>query len=95
MNRRRVGAFPAVLGGALIVSPGVNYGREFFSVDSCLDAGGSYDYTQYRCDHTSNHPFVSYTNRHRLALPLAIAGAAIGGVGAIMLVRRAATIQVD
>jgi hypothetical protein len=49
-----------VLGGALAVWSAVGYVREVVAVDSCLDAGGSFDYAQSRCDRAETHPFVAY-----------------------------------
>lgn len=31
-----------------------------FSIDSCLDAGGSFNYSKFECDMASNHPSKSY-----------------------------------
>jgi len=53
MKRRGVALI--VLGGALAVWPALGYVREFVAVDTCLDAGGSFDYTHSRCDHVENH----------------------------------------
>ena len=44
-----------VLGVALVVWPVLSYIRECVAVDACLDAGGSFDYAQSRCDHLENH----------------------------------------
>jgi hypothetical protein len=42
----------------------VSYISESLSVDTCLDAGGSYDYATSRCDHALSRPYVPYLVRH-------------------------------
>jgi hypothetical protein len=88
MKRRALSLL--VLGAALVARPSFDYVREFLAVDSCLDAGGSFDYTQSRCDHVDNHPFVAYSDRHATALRIGFAGAIILCVGAAMLSIRSA-----
>jgi hypothetical protein len=55
------------------------YGREFLAVDSCLDSSGSFDYAIMTCDHTENHPYISYGQRH----PTVPSIAALAGVVAV------------
>jgi hypothetical protein len=43
----------------------ISYVRESIAVDSALDTGASYDYVAGRADHTTNHPFISFSTRHR------------------------------
>ena len=31
-----------------------------WKIDVCLDAGGSFDYAQFGCDHEESHPSSSY-----------------------------------
>jgi hypothetical protein len=33
---------------------------DFFSIDACLDDGGSFDYGRFECDFTTTHPVVPY-----------------------------------
>jgi hypothetical protein len=40
------------------------YIGEALSVDSCLDAGGSYDYHVGACDHKQNHNYIAFADRH-------------------------------
>jgi len=53
-----------LLCSALAIREALRYGREWLTVDSCLDSGGSFDYSRMACDHAVNHPFVSYGYRH-------------------------------
>lgn len=62
----------------------VNAIRESVALDSCLDAGGSYDYAAARCDHERNHTASPFAERPRawllgtgIAVLLFSAGAAI------------------
>jgi len=48
------------------------YGREFLAVDSCLDSSGSFDYVTMTCDHTENHPYSPYSQRHPIAPAMAV-----------------------
>jgi hypothetical protein len=53
---------------ALLVVPlfcTTSYVRESIAVDSALDTGASYDYVAGRADYTRNHPFISFSRRHR------------------------------
>ena len=53
---------------ALLVVPSfctTSYVRESLAVDSALDTGASYDYVAGRADYTTNHPFISFSRRHR------------------------------
>ena len=40
------------------------YVREAVQVDSCLDAGGSYDYVRGACDHAAAHRYIPFLARH-------------------------------
>jgi hypothetical protein len=55
----------------------------FLAVDSCLDAGGSFDYTSHECDFESSHPYVpeNHSTRLGLAFGLALTGVAVTIVG--------------
>src|SRR5205814_2312075 len=48
------------------------YGREFVTVDSCLDSSGSFDYSTMTCDHTANHPYSPYAGRHPAVTSIAV-----------------------
>jgi ABC-type phosphate/phosphonate transport system permease subunit len=41
---------------------------EFFAVDRCLDAGGSFNYASDSCDLTTNHPYVGVWEGHAFSL---------------------------
>ena len=64
---------------------GWSYADEFLAVDSCLDSGGSFDYTRMVCDHEESHPFIPYSHRHPLAVVSALAAVvvAVSAAGAI------------
>jgi hypothetical protein len=81
---KRRGLLLIVLGGALAVWPALGYVREFVAVDSCLDAGGSFDYAQSRCDRAENHPFVAYSERHPNSLSIAAVGGVVLATGIVM-----------
>lgn len=53
------------------------------AVDSCVDAGGSYNYAAQVCDFERAHPYVSknHSKRFSLALALALSGVAVTVVG--------------
>jgi hypothetical protein len=55
----------ALVVAAILLWPSIS---EFFAVDSCLDAGGSFDYATGRCDHTANHAYVDSWERHGAAI---------------------------
>jgi hypothetical protein len=73
-----------VLGGALALWPALGYVREFVAVDSCLDAGGSFDYAQSRCDRAETHRFVAYSERHPNSVRIAAAGGVALATGIVM-----------
>ena len=82
MNRRSLVLI--VLGGSLAVWPALGYVREFVAVDSCLDARGSFDYAQSRCDRAETHPFVAYSERHPNSLRIAAVGGVVLATGIVM-----------
>jgi hypothetical protein len=52
---------------ALLIVPlvcGTLYVREVIAVDAALDSGASYDYIAGRADHTANHPYIPFSERH-------------------------------
>ena len=57
----------AVICAVMSIREGIRYVSEWSAVDSCLDSGGSFDYVNMKCDHTSNHPFVPFKQRHPVA----------------------------
>ena len=81
---KRRGLLLIVLGGALAVWPALSYVREFVAVDSCLDAGGSFDYAQSRCDRAETYPFVAYSERHPNSLSIAAVGGVVLATGIVM-----------
>jgi hypothetical protein len=42
----------------------------WLAVDSCLDAGGSYDYRTAACDSLQSHPYVPFVTRYSVLLQL-------------------------
>ena len=69
------------LGGSIIaVVLAWLFVSEFFAVDRCLDAGGSFNYANGQCDFTSSHQYASFWSRYWLwvATAFAIAVAALG-----------------
>jgi hypothetical protein len=63
---------------AISAREGVRYSREWLNIDSCLDSGGSFDYSRMACDYKENHPFASYSGRHPNSLLIAGSALAIG-----------------
>jgi hypothetical protein len=53
----------------------------FFAVDSCLDAGGSFDYVKGVCDYTRSHPYLARDSTARISVAALLA---IGGLAAIV-----------
>jgi hypothetical protein len=43
---------------------------EFLVVESCLDRGGSYDYSKGWYDHAKNHPYVPWSARSHGNTPM-------------------------
>lgn len=59
---------------------------EFFTVGSCLDHGGSYDYVRGECDHAKNHPYIPWSKRsHSDGTVLAGGGLVLGGLVVLAL----------
>lgn len=85
----KLGTALVLLGTFLIGAVAISYAREFRAVDSCLDSGGSFDYSRMECDHQSNHPFIRYSERHPSAEFIAASGGlvAVGGL-ALMIWQR-------
>ena len=74
----RVTAFASLLGAACLVAgltlvPACD---EFWTVDVCLDRGGSFDYARSRCDFAASHTGGrSYVERHPVRVPASLATA--------------------
>jgi len=52
---------------ALLIIPlfcAVSFVRERSAVDSALDSGASFDYSRGVADHSVNHPFIPFSQRH-------------------------------
>jgi len=75
----------ALLCSALAIREAVRYGREWLTVDSCLDSGGSFDYSRMACDYAANHPFVSYGYRHPESSWVCVAAILFGVLAALIL----------
>jgi hypothetical protein len=59
------------------------YGREFSAVDSCLDSSGSFDYVTMTCDHTQNHPYSPYSQRHPVVPAMAVLAGSLTVLGLV------------
>ncbi|HEU5232389.1 MAG TPA: hypothetical protein VFU50_05990 [Terriglobales bacterium] len=68
----------------LAIREAVRYGREWLTVDSCLDSGGSFDYSRMACDYAVNHPFIPYGYRHPASFRVC-AAAILCGVSAALI----------
>ena len=78
--RRDFGLLLLAGAGALVLG---DYGREFITVDRCLDAGHVYDYRAGRCrDDVTHLPYVSYAARR----PAVLAEAAIVAILGLELI---------
>jgi len=54
---------------------------EFWEVDRCLDAGGSYNYIERRCDFTTSHgPALSSGLNFQEMLGLVLLGLGLGAI---------------
>jgi hypothetical protein len=84
MSRRSV-----VVLGVLLVAVGMVLGwfeiSQFFAVDRCLDAGGSFNYTANACDFTTSHPAEVSLGEAGFRLLVSL-GLVVGGV--VVLVRK-------
>lgn len=70
---------------ALLVIPlfcAASFLREIVAADSALDSGASFDYVTATADRTRNHPYISFSERHRLLL----VASAISFAGAVIYV---------
>ncbi len=58
------------IGLVLLIVPGVimmaGYMNELSAVNACIEAGGSFDYTNALCDQSQKHPFIPYMARNPL-----------------------------
>ena len=81
MNRGRL---LAPFGLAVLLFAAVPYAREFIQAEGCLDRGGSYNYVDGACDHLTNHPYSPYTQRHPLAVPVALLGLGLTVAGIVV-----------
>ena len=82
-DRRRLLLIIGLLALAIVA---VDYGREWWRIDYCLDAGGSFDYTRWVCDFEAQHKPVSYLTRRPGARILASSGLAM--LFYVLLIRR-------
>ena len=64
MTRRAIGALIVLVCLGIVAPPARTVASEWVAVDSCLDAGGSFNYITMQCDTTANHPYVSFERRH-------------------------------
>jgi len=59
-------------------------GSEMLAVDSCLDAGGSYDYSKHECDKKENHIYIPYGKRKK---ELILSCLSLSVIGLISIIR--------
>ncbi len=81
-------AVVACVFGVLAVWIAAPFVSEFLSVDDCLDSGGSFDYANNVCDYQTNHPFVTYGQRHPHALAKFSGVAAMFAIALVASFRR-------
>ena len=62
MTSLKAVAWVILVGAPLFLSFG--YVREALLVDSCLDSGGSFDFSRMICDRQVGHVFIPYSQRH-------------------------------
>lgn len=63
LGRMKSATLSRAAGIALLVIAGILFWRlvsAFLASDTCLDAGGSYDYVARRCDYILSHPYVRF-----------------------------------
>jgi hypothetical protein len=81
-----------IIGLAIFVLPlgylARDYGSEFLEVDSCLDRGGSYDYTKHKCDFNKNHPYIPYIGRKTSLILTCIPLSLVGLLSSIIIGKR-------
>jgi hypothetical protein len=79
LGRPRTWAFLVVVG---LAGLGGHWLLEAVNVDSCLDAGHVYDYSNGRCDEAALHrPVIPYGERHPGVVASAVALLSVGIVG--------------
>jgi hypothetical protein len=84
-TRRAAAGVVLVVLGLALAAPGVtSWAQEALAVDSCLDAGGSFDYVTETCDHERSHAVVPFGPRHARQIHFAILGASLVAVGAVV-----------
>jgi len=49
------------------------YVRERYLVDTCIDNGGSFNYTTMTCDLSVSHPYIPFVARHRVFISACLA----------------------
>lgn len=79
MSRRSIrlsGVALLLVAAALVILPM----RTFLAVDSCLDAGGSFDYSKAQCDPQNSHPYERPALSGPLVLGIGALFALTGGV---------------
>jgi hypothetical protein len=54
--------------------------RELIAADSALDSGASFDYSRGVAEHSVNHPFIPFSQRHGTLLTISVVSllAAVG-----------------
>lgn len=75
----------AVLGVIVVLAVTLPFAREYLTVDTCLDRGGSFDYSNGTCDLKASHPFSPRSERHPFAFPALVIGGVLVLVSAVAL----------
>ncbi len=71
-------------------SPAPGWKRSVCPRVSCLDSSGSFNYATMTCDHTENHPYIPYSQRHPAVTSIAFLSGSVAACGliGILLSRR-------
>ena len=80
----KIGIALMIFGVALTAVVAYQFGSEYLAADTCLDQGGSFNYSILECDKQVNHPFVPFRERHPLSGALFLFGALLTVAGAAL-----------
>ena len=58
MSKNRIVIVVSLIGIIVALFYGVNWTKQFFQIDACLDGGGSWNYELNRCDSTINNDII-------------------------------------
>lgn len=63
----KIGLTLMILGVAVLAPIAHDFVSEYLAADTCLDQGGSFNYSELECDSSMSHPYVPYMERHSFA----------------------------